>query len=37
MQRGLDVSVGEAMPVYLRDKVAKTTAERERLKRGELS
>jgi len=28
MKRGLDVSVGEAMPVYLRDKVAKTTAER---------
>ncbi|NOQ63286.1 MAG: tRNA (adenosine(37)-N6)-threonylcarbamoyltransferase complex dimerization subunit type 1 TsaB [Methyloprofundus sp.] len=32
VQRGQTVSVEQAMPVYLRDKVAKTTAEREALK-----
>lgn len=32
MQRQQAVSVGQAMPVYLRDKVAKTTIERDALK-----
>ncbi len=32
VQRGEIVAVEQAMPVYLRDKVAKTTAERESLK-----
>ncbi|BCG65365.1 MAG: tRNA threonylcarbamoyladenosine biosynthesis protein TsaB [Methyloprofundus sp.] len=34
MQRQQAVSVGQAMPVYLRDKVAKTTLERDALKAG---
>ena len=32
VQRGQTIPVEQAMPVYLRDKVAKTTAEREALK-----